>query len=316
MSRKIKVVPVDKFNLSTEIKSVHQEPLEIIAPVSWELSGETNLFHEQGILGNTVTRPLPLHERTYSINWRGSREDIRRVLNYFTKNNQRYFLLGNISDSEIISPSILFNSLGMLSSVAENQKFPGSTYRDYLPVYLADFGYNLGTSGIRVLEDSNNSTDFRFLDTSGSVNAFMLLEENVQYTMRITPNSYTNSTKIVNNLGFLVSEYTLGGGMDYPNSYVIRLSTSQLYTIPTSDSNRILRISLVVPTTISVEPHVRGILNYVPLIISKTGTNYDLDNYEDLPSLITPTNNYIYNIVSPTVAELSMNFLEVTHVPD
>ena len=321
MNRKIKVIPFDHLPVNdreARDRVAHQAPLEIISPTSWELNTNTNVIQEQGVLGNTITYHLPFKERTYRLDWVGPRNEINKVRNYFINTSHRHFVFSGLSDQNVVTPSILLNSKGMLASVAEKHRFPGAHYTDYLSKYRYHAGYNVGSMGVRVsLPNSNRSLE-GFLDTSDSAVGVVFLEKNTDYTFRLLPvEGYWNSDRNV--LDFYAKYYILDGDF-YDNRYdeEIRLSKSgpdAIKTIPSSKYDRILKLSLIAPIS-DVSQNFDGILSYIPPLIYKSDEHFIMDEYEDLPSLLMPVDDYVYNIISPNVAELSMNFKEISHVSE
>lgn len=322
MSKKLKVIPFDINNLYSRTYSTdglyHQEPLEVISPVSWELNTNTNVLQEQGVLGNIITYNMPFQERTYRIDWVGSRAEINKVLNYFTKNSHRHFVLGNLSDHNVITPGMMFNSKGMLASVAEKYRFPGELYRDYLPRYHGN-GYNVGSMGVKIAPNSSSTTDYSFVDTSDSAVGVLYLEKGQAYTMEYNKASYSSLTSSLGNLNHLLFRYTyyrLDNRYSDIDMVTIRMNVNESHYIAPADFDRMLTLELRVNNLVNSNSNVRGILNYIPPIIYKLGTSPILDDYEDIPSLLMPVDDYVYNVVSPTVAELSMNFKEITNVSE
>lgn len=311
MSRKLKVIPFDITKLDGVGYVVYQEPLEVIPPVSWESSTDTNNIQEQGVLGNPVMFSMPFQERTYTLDWVGSFKEINRVVNYFTKTSHRHFLLGNLSDQNVVTPGMMFNSKGMLASVTDKYKLPGELYQDYLTRHLGE-GYNPGSMGIKVANTSN----FSHISTEDGAESFVFIPKNIDFTFRLVPVTYLTGNSIKNNLDFSVTHYTLDNFTE-PYSTTFRINDSTgVIQIPAISEDRVLGIRLVLPTSVNTATSVRGVLNYIPPIIYKQGTDYTLDDYEDVPSLVRPVDNYIYNRRSPNIAELSMNFKEITHVTE
>lgn len=317
MARKLKIIPVGSENLSPNGNVWHREIFDVISPVSWEFNTNTNNILEQGILGNSIVRSLPMQERTYTLNWLGSRKDINRIINYLTKTSFKHFLFGNLSDQNIITPGIMFNSKGMLASVADFRKLPGATYQDYLTHYQGS-GYNVGSAGIRIHATAN---EFSFVDSvSSGVEAFMFIPPNEDYTMRINPVGYGYTDSVLNSLNFYATFYNIDDESsinEKPRYVEIDLTRrSDSYTINRATRPRILRLQLRSPKVTNATAAIRGVLNYIPPIIYRYGTTHVMDDYEDIPSVLRPVDDFVYNIISPNVAELSMNFKEVTHVSE
>lgn len=311
MSRKLKVIPFDSANTNGTNRIRHQEPLEIIAPVSWESNTDTNITQELGVLGNPVMFSMPFQERSYALNWSGSLKEINRIINYFTKTSHRHFLIGNLSEHNVITPGMMFNSKGMLASIADNYKLPGELYKDYLTIYLGE-GYNPGSMGVKVANTSN----FSYISTKDSAEAFVYLPAKTVYDFRIVPATYLNADSTKNNLDFSVTYYPLNNYSN-PTTSIFRINDStEIVQIPSSSVDRVLGIRLDLPISVTTSNAVEGVLNYIPPIIYKRGTDYTLDEYEDVPSLVRPVDNYVYNRLSPNIAELSMNFKEITHVTE
>lgn len=324
MAHKLKVAPFDT-DLITDFENdpstvAFQRPYEVISPVSWELNTDTNVIQEQGVLGNIVTHNMPFPERSYVVDWVGSPLEIKKILNYFTNSSHRHFVVSGVSEHNVITPGVMLKSKGMLASVAEKYRFPGELYKDYLPRF-GGTGFNVGSMGVRVAKNSSLIPyDFNFIDTSDSAIGFAYLEANTSYTITLNPSNYGPSSTAKNNLDFYVVYYNLNNiAYSTPAREEIRLThtgAGSSYVIPTANTDRIMSLSLITPNTVSNNSSIRGILNYVPPIIYKTGSSYVMDDYEDIPSLIMPMDNYVYNRISPNIAELSMNFKEISHVSE
>src|SRR5690625_3263777 len=79
LARKLKVIPMRGIPFSNEFNIASYD---IISPQSWELNTATNVLQEQGVLGNVITKTLPIKERSYSINWIGPKKEINKIINY------------------------------------------------------------------------------------------------------------------------------------------------------------------------------------------------------------------------------------------
>lgn len=319
MVRKLKVIPVnaDRTNYLG-----YAEAFDIISPTSWEETTATNVFEEQGVLGNVILSSLPMRERSFAFNWVGTKKEITRTLNYFTKSNVKNFLLGNLSDQNVLTPGIMFNSRSMLTSVADHRKMPGADYLDYLP-FFHGAGFNSGSLGVRVGENRASGNNFSFVDDASGIEAFMYLPKNQSYTVQLLPVSYTSSTgtssstRSLNSVNFSARAYPVSTSTATAQTLQFDLSSRvDTFEIPSKVHDRVLRVTMKAPIITNRTSNLDGILNYIPPIIYKTNTSKVLDDYEDIPSLLRPVGDFVYNVISPNVAELSMNFKEVTYVTD
>ena len=319
MVRKLKVIPVnaDRTNYLG-----YAEAFDIISPTSWEETTASNVLEEQGVLGNVILSAMPMRERSFTFNWVGPKKEIIRVLNYFTKTNVKHFLLGNLSDQNVLTPGIMFNSRSMLTSVADHRKMPGADYLDYLPHYHGA-GFNPGSLGVRVGANRNSGNNFSFVDNASGIEAFMYLPKNQSYTVQLLPVSHTSatgtssSTHSLNSVNFSARVYPVSTSTATAQTLQFNLSSRvDTYEILSDTRDRVLRVTMKAPIITYRLSTLDGILNYIPPIIYKTNTSKVLDEYEDIPSLLRPVGDFVYNVISPNVAELTMNFKEVIYVTD
>lgn len=303
MSKKIKMVSVDPKWFQSASYRADSNVVDIIPPVSWDANTATGTVLDEDYLGNPIVTQRPFQSRQYSFNWIGSHKEINRILQVATRSSSRYFLLGDLTDHPIITPTMMFNSRAMVASVADNYKLPGEVYQPYLTMNNSDT-WTPGSYGVKV-------SDYFNIDYSNGASAYTYVPGTQTVYVTLSPvSNVSRPNATINNIDFTFTIKTLGTATN--SVYELELSNIEdVYEITVT--NALVKIDMKHPVEVTTDGELVDTLNYVPPKIS-LGSNVDYDyDIPDLPSLLTPVDDYVYNRLSPYLAELSMNFQEVSY---
>ena len=333
MSRKIKLVPVD-MDTFNYWKSYYpqKEPIEILAPTSFELNSTKQGSSGVGVLGNTLVGESFFKERTYNFNWTGSKQEIDKIRFYIHQLSDEYFMFGGLTDNPIITPTVMYNSKAMLASLIDQYKPVNSRYETMLPRNWFNRVPRKSTYGVRLASYSSSlENQFGILptDTRGA-SAFAYLEKGKSYSWIYDPNYINQVGENPHNTPIEMMVVSLA---DNGNGGVIHQTTdyatvaNRIFTIVENlTHDAILRITVTRPTpditSYYNNPQLFGVLNYsVPLVTTShiVGSQdrleqASLESFDEVPSLLSLDNDGVYNILSPNLAEFSCTFREVVNV--
>lgn len=330
MAKKIKLIPVnlDAFDFF-QVGVPQQSPVEIIAPKSYEQETEMSVNTGVGILGNTIVGQRYFLEREYNMNWVGDKKEIDKVRFYLSQTSTNFFMLGGLTENKIITPSVMYNSKSMLASLVDQHRPVGSQYQNYLPRYAFSKAPRRGSTGIQLsrtypdVEDQFNS----LLGNTTGANAYVFLEKGHEYSWKLDPNYMMDTGEhphnVVFNMTAVAMDYEGGGVVN--QDYKVFSSVDEVATfLPKQNADVVARITVGSPRSFASQynnPQFRSILNYSAPIIGRSEyfeSDSILDNtmsevFDEIPSLLSPVNSGVYNMINRRVAEFSISFKEIVY---
>lgn len=302
MARMIKLVSVDPKWFKSRTFRASTNTVDIIPPISWDANTASGTVVTDDYLGNPIVSQRPFQSRGYTFNWIGTHKEINTILQVIARSSNRYFLLGDLAETNIITPTMMYDSRAMLASAADNYKMPGESYQPYLTVNNSET-WNPGSYGVKV-------SDYAYMDYENSASAYIFVPGTQTLTVELSPvGRSSDRTDVLNNIDFTLYVKTLGTAVNtVHDTELSKLNDS----FSTAVTNAIVRIDMKHPLEVTTSGDLKDILNYIPPKISLSGSQEYEYGMPDIPSLLTPINDYVYNILSPNLAELSMNFQEVS----
>lgn len=329
MSRNIKLIPISPNTfVDFHQHTPQQPPVEILAPKSYEYSSESSAIVNTGLLGNTLVSGRFFQAREYSFNWVGKKKEIDKIRLYLTQTSNRFFLFAGLSDNPVVTPSVMYDSKAMLASLVDQHKPLNSSYENYLPEYGFTESPRRGSTGVQ-LSDGNVPKREQFdIIPANSVgaSAYIYLEKGVEYSWAIDQNLPSNGvnchTVPFSAIVVSLDNSTSGGVIKYLH---MDNNDANTYSILTEalDHDAVALLTVVAPTDSEGKNNssLHGILNYSAPIITST-SNFDswhkldlamANSLEDVPSLLTPVNAGVYNMLSSSLAEFSISFQEIVY---
>lgn len=333
MSRKIKLAPIhlDTFN-QQRYNYPQQEPIEILAPVSFELSSSKQTNMGTGVLGNAIAGRSFYKERSYNFNWVGTKAEIDKIKFYIHQTSEEFFMFGGLTDNPIVTPTVMFNSKAMLASLIDQYKPVSSRYENFLPNYWLSSAPRRGSTGVR-LANRNATIDNQFGVLpywAEGATAYVYLEKGKSYSWIYDP-YFMNA--VGDNPHYTPLEFTVvslasggNGGVIHHSVNYTTFGNAIFDLVDNLQHDAILQIKVARPTpdiTANFDnPTLFGVLNYAaPLITTSDVTSTQdglikasLNSYGEVPSLVTPVDEGMYNVLSPSLAEFSCTFSEVVNV--
>lgn len=323
MSRKIKLLPVDlnPFNMYSPVY-LHN-PVEILAPRSYEATTDVNeMGNMTGVLGNALYSPNFFYSRNYDFNWIGPKKDIDLIRTILTQSSSQYFLFGGLEQNPVLTPTVMYNSKAMLASLVDQYKPPQSRYETVLNQYAIPNVFPRGSTGVQLaMPDVPLNYQFDIIpEYATGAEAYFFLEKGKKYTWRLDFNFSGSPEDRVHPVLFSATIVELGTSKSptrtEPLFYDIN---SQITLTEPRDNDSIVRIQIVPPdSATSTNTSLRGWANYTAPIIFE-GENFTdpeqklQDSYEEKPSLLTLNGSGVYNVLSNNLAEFSCNFQEVVN---
>lgn len=303
MTRKIKIVSVDPKWFQSASFRADSNVLDILAPTSWNVNMASGTVVDDNYLGNPIISQRPFQSRRYSFNWIGSHQEINTIRQIITQTSNRYFLFSGLTDHPIVTPTLMYDSRAMLASVADNYRLPGEDYQPFLTVNNSNT-WNPGSYGTKV-------SDYAYIDYSQGASAYMYIPDSKTLDISLAPVGISAATnQVLNNIDFEITVKTLGTATN--TKYKTNLSTLD-GRFTQAVTNALVKIDMWHPTQVVTGGLMTDALNYVPPKISVNGEVPFEFGMPDIPSLLSPVDDYTYNIISPTLAEFSLNFQEVTN---
>lgn len=332
MSKKVKLIPVDVDTFTQYKEYLPQTPpIEILAPRSYEQSSEFGDFGGVGVLGNNIAGSRFYLNREYNFNWIGDKKEIDRIRFLLTNTSKSYFMFSGLNDNPILTPTVMFDSKSMLASLVDQYKPTTSPYTEMLVRYdMPDGGmYKRGSAGVALTTGQIQARQFNIMPSSArGASGYVLLEAGKSYRVMLDLNYMNDHQENVHVMPFeavtsQLSPENFGGIVDH--RFMMFQKLWSYSEIGPFDHDSILQIKLASPTVYADlynNSLLRGVLNYSAPIIAEEQhvTTYDtfrralIDSYADTPSLLTPSNSGVYNILSPTLAEFSISFKEIVNV--
>lgn len=303
MSKKIKLISVDPKWFQSANYRADSNVVDIIPPISWDANTATGTIVDEDYLGNPVVSQRPFQSRRYTFNWIGSHREINTILQVIARSSNRYFLLGDLTDERIITPSMMYNSRAMLASVADNYKLPGEVYQPYLTVNNSDT-WNPGSYGVKV-------SNYADMDYSVGASAYFFVPGTETVNIQLSPVGYSSSGVVaLNSIDFRLTVKTLGTATNTVHETELTNITD---TFSLTVTNAIVKLDMKHPVEVTTSGQLVDTLNYIPpKIVLGDNKGYEF-GMPDIPSLLSPVDDHVYNILSPNLAELSMNFQEVSY---
>lgn len=332
MSKKVKLIPVDVDTFTQYKEYLPQTPpIEILAPRSYEQSSEFGDFGGVGVLGNNIAGSRFYLNREYNFNWIGDKKEIDRIRFLLTNTSKNYFMFSGLHDNPILTPTVMFDAKSMLASLVDQYKPTTSPYTEMLVRYdLPDGGiYKRGSSGVVLTTGQLPARQFNILPSNArGASGYIHLEAGKKYRVALDVNYMNDPEEQVHVLPFEVTVSQLSpentGGI-VKQEFMLFQKIWGWREVGPFDYDSILQIKLASPTVFAdyyYNALLNGVLNYSTPIVAEEQhvTTYNtfrralMDSYADAPSLLTPSNSGVYNILSPTLAEFSISFKEIVNV--
>jgi len=343
MGKRVTLLPVIESGFTNTTEYLYPEPVEILAPRSFELNVEMAQPQQTGILGNTILGNKYFTGNTYNMNWVGPKQEIDKIRYYLTQLSYDKFLFNGLTDSPVVTPTILKNSRAMLASVLDSYKPQSSTYQPYLNYYGWDTPPTAESIGVRV-GSASSTHEHQFATIPSYVrgyDAYFYMERGKDYYLVTDPYGYKvpETGEILGNHSLPVNFYILKiGGNDHSGSSVFHLTYIDTLSsfsfrsfknyLPEEerDGDFIVKIAPATPNTSDPNnyysnPHLRGVFVYRPYHIIKgaepteeSAEKLISTSFDTIPSLLSPVDSGVYNILSPSLAEFSCTFMEVYNV--